>query len=86
MTSVDPHDPHTENLGRLVRMSPDPDRAERVRVRCRTRLARGRRVRVRAVAVTEAASHLLPPILGGLCALYAIAFVATMLRLEGLLR
>ena len=36
MTSYDSHDAGAESLDRLMRLAPDPDRAERVRVRCRS--------------------------------------------------
>jgi hypothetical protein len=87
MTSYDAHDASAARLDGLLRLAPDPDRAERVRARCRTRLERSERRHARADAITGRARRLLAPaIVGGFCVVYVVAFVATALRLEELLR
>jgi len=87
MTSCDSHDASAASLDGLLRLAPDPDRAERVRVRCRTRLGRSRRRTARMAVMTGRAWRLLAPaVVGGLCVLYLVALVATALRLEGVIR
>ena len=87
MTSDDPHVAAATSLDRLLRLTPDPDRAERVRVRCRTRLARSRRRTGRMAAITGRPSSLLTPaVVAGCCVLYVVALAITTLRLEGILR
>jgi hypothetical protein len=67
-----------DSLNRLTPLTPDADRSERVRVRCRVQLERNGRRR--------AARVLAPAVVGGVCLLYAAAFVITTLRLEGVLQ
>lgn len=87
MTPRDAHDAGVAGLGELLRLIPDPERAERVRLRCRARLARSRRRTARRAAIGERAFRSLAPVVvGGVCVLYVIALVATTLRLEGVLR
>jgi hypothetical protein len=87
MTSYDSHDASAKSLERLLRLAPDPDRAERVRVRCRTQLGRSRRRTAHIAVMTALAWRLLPPVVvGGFCVLYVAALVATTLRLHDVLR
>ena len=87
MTACDSHEASAASLGALLRLAPDPDRAERVRVRCRTRLVRGRRRTARVAAMAGFAWRLLAPVVvSGFCVLYVVALVATTLRLQGVLR
>ena len=84
MTSRDSHDTSAESLKALMRLAPDPDRAERVRMRCRRQLERRRRRASRAAAVTGFAWHVLAPaFVGGFCVLYVALLVVTTLRLQG---
>jgi hypothetical protein len=86
MTSCDSDDT-IAGLKALTRLAPDPRRAERVRSRCRARLARTRRSTARdAVMTSPRWRPLAAVVVGGFCVLYAVAFVATTLRLEGVLR
>ena len=79
-------DVSADGVDRLRCLAPDPHRAERVRVRCRTRLERSRRGVVSTDARTGRARRLLAPVLiGGVCAFYLVALVATALQLQGLL-
>jgi hypothetical protein len=84
MTSRDFHDTSAESLNALMRLAPDPDRAERVRARCRRQLERSRRRASRAAAITGFAWHVIAPALvGGFCVLYVTLLVVTTLRLQG---
>jgi hypothetical protein len=87
MTSCDSRDANAAGLDGLLRLAPDPDRAERVRARCRARLGRNRQRSARLAVMTGRAWRLLAPaIVGGFCVLYVVALVATTLHLEGVLR
>ncbi len=84
MTSRDSHDTSAESLKALMRLAPDPDRAERVRVRCRTQLERSRRRASRTAAITGFAWQVLAPaFVGGFCVFYVALLVVTTLRLQG---
>jgi hypothetical protein len=83
MTSRDSQDTSAESLKALMRLAPDPDRAERVRVRCRQQLERGRRRASRAAAIAGFAWQVLAPaFVGGFCVVYVVMLVATTLRLH----
>ena len=86
MRSCDLDDASAHSVDALLCLTPDPGRAERVRVRCRARLDRTRR-RTACTAVTAGLAWrlLAPVVVGGFCVLYVVAFVATTLRLEGVL-
>jgi hypothetical protein len=84
MTSYASHKASVESLVRLPPLAPDPDRSERVRARCRTQLSRRRRRSARfAVICGVGWSVLAPAAVSGFCILYAVALVATILRLQG---
>ena len=86
MTSYDSHDASAERLARLLPLAPDPEWAERVRLRCRTQLGRSRQRTARTAEITGFAWRVLAPaVVGGFCVLYAVALVATTLRLQGIL-
>jgi hypothetical protein len=86
MTPDDAHDASAESLNRLMALAPDPDRAERVRMKCRTQLGRTRRRAARTAVIAGFAWRVLAPVVvGAFCVLYAAMFVATTLRLEGVL-
>jgi hypothetical protein len=84
MTSRDARDTSADSLKALMRLAPDPDRAERVRVRCRRQLQRNRRRAARVATITGFAWHVLAPaFVGGFCVLYVALLVVTTLRLQG---
>ena len=86
MTAYDSHEASVESLERMQPLAPDPDRAERVRVRCRTQLGRSRGRSRTAVICGFAWRVLAPAVVGGFGVLYAVALVATTLRLQGVFR
>ena len=84
MTSFDLHDASADSLDRLQALAPDGDRAERVRAKCRAELLRGSRRAARTAAMAGFAWHVVAPaFVAAFCVLYAVVFVATTLRLEG---
>jgi hypothetical protein len=87
MTSYDPHDATDDSVKRLIRLTPDSERAERVRVRCRRQLERSRRRAARTAEIDGFTWRVLAPlVVGGFCALYVVALVATTLRFRDLLQ
>jgi hypothetical protein len=74
---------NAESLGGLTSLSCDTVRAERVRARCRTELERSCRRAARTRLVTEYVWRAVPPlVVGAVCVVYAVALIATTLRLE----
>ena len=87
MTSGDARDVDAERLDQLMVLTPDPVRAERVRVKCRTQLARRQHRAARFDLFREFTWRALAPVVvAAFCALYAVALVATTLRLEGVVK
>lgn len=84
MTSFDSHHAGADSLDRLSALVADPDRAKRVRAKCRTELERSSRRAARSAAMAGFAWRVVAPaFLAAFCLLYAVVFVATTLRLEG---
>jgi len=79
------HEAHGESLSRLTSLAPDAARSERLRRACHARLARRVRCRTREAAMIGFAVQVVAPCAIGLVsAVYAVALVATTLRLGGL--
>jgi hypothetical protein len=76
-----------EELSRLPPLAPDPERSERTRRACHARLSRNAQSRERtenAIAFAERVAA--PFIIGIFSAMYAVALIATALRLGELSR
>jgi hypothetical protein len=87
MTSGDARDVGAERLDQLMVLTPDPVRAELVRVKCRTQLARRQQRAARLDLFREFTWRALAPIVvAAFCVLYAVALMATTLRLEGVVK
>ena len=72
-----------QDLERLQPLMPDLERAARVRARCRAQLVhRQRRSARRARIVGFGRRVLIPGVVLGLCALYVVSLVSTVLRLR----
>ena len=90
MTPNNSYDARLELLARLPRVEPDSERAKRTRLRCRALLERRRHRSEHAAAMIEFARGAVASATVGsfwvLCVVYVCALVATIFRLEAVLR
>ena len=86
MMPDDSYEARAESVNRLVRLTPDSNRAARLRARCRMQLERGQVRRARAAEISGATWRVLGAlVVGGFCVVYIVTLVTTTLQIQDVL-